>query len=435
MGSTARSARVVGALALAAAGLLSGGAAAGDGGTGASAPPVVSLSGPAVPPAGSAAGEGADEVADQRLVVDSGHVDAIAARMVNGRFRTLFKDSRTDDVTWHEPTSVVMHLTSKGRETVPDPADGLAFLGEAGDTYYTIPQTQDPDVLWAGWNTEEFQDTDVQGQFGLSLDKVEGPGGLLVFAWSPFGEPLMRFDSRDGLPDAYDVPARTHEHANWVFTHEGVYRMTFTFRARLASGEDVSDSQVFTMAVGDVDPAEVTLPGDPDPGGPGDPGEPGDPGDPGDPGGQGDPGGADGGTAAGGAQPGGSNSGATGGGSADGGTTSGGGTGGTTAGTTSGSGSGSASGSGSGPAAGGTGSGAAVGDEGEGTSGAGVVPATGGEPDGPLASGGAAAPSGALAATGSGVTVPLGASSVLLLGAGTATVVHLRRRAARAARL
>lgn len=163
---------------------------------------------------------------------------------------------------WREPTSVIMHLTSKGRETIPDPADGLAFIGDPGDTYYSIPQTQNPEVLWAGLNTEAFQSADIQGKFDLSLDEVEGPGELLVFGWSPFGEPLMRFETRDGLPDTYKVPARTHEHANWAFTEEGVYRLTFTFGAELASGEKVSDSQVFTMAVGDVDPAEVTLPGE-----------------------------------------------------------------------------------------------------------------------------------------------------------------------------
>ncbi|WP_206300627.1 choice-of-anchor M domain-containing protein, partial [Streptomyces scopuliridis] len=245
---------MVGVLALAAAGLVSVGGVD-SGGTAAGAVSVAYGADPAVDPA-------PNDVVDERIVIDSGHVDAIAPRLVEGKFRTLFRDSRTSNAVWHEPTSVIMHLTSKSKETIPDPAGGLAFIGNPGDVYHSIPQTQNPEVLWAGWNTEAFQAADIQGEFELSLDEVEGPGSLLVFGWSPFGEPLMRFDTRDGLPDTYHVPARTHEHANWAFTEEGVYRMTFTFKARLASGEDVSDSQVFTMAVGDVDPDGVSLPGD-----------------------------------------------------------------------------------------------------------------------------------------------------------------------------
>ncbi|WP_157848412.1 choice-of-anchor M domain-containing protein [Streptomyces scopuliridis] len=229
----------MGVLALAAAGLVSVGGVD-SGGTAAGAVSVAYGADPAVDPA-------PNDVVDERIVIDSGHVDAIAPRLVEGKFRTLFRDSRTSNAVWHEPTSVIMHLTSKSKETIPDPAGGLAFIGNPGDVYHSIPQTQNPEVLWAGWNTEAFQAADIQGEFELSLDEVEGPGSLLVFGWSPFGEPLMRFDTRDGLPDTYHVPARTHEHANWAFTEEGVYRMTFTFKARLASGEDVSDSQVFRL--------------------------------------------------------------------------------------------------------------------------------------------------------------------------------------------
>ncbi|MFD7817350.1 choice-of-anchor M domain-containing protein [Streptomyces sp. NPDC059785] len=199
---------------------------------------------------------------DERIVIDQGHVDAVAPRIVEGRFRTLFRDSRTSDIVWREPSSVIMHLTAAGRDVVPDPAGSLAFVGEPGDTYYCIPQTQDPDLLWAGWSTEAFGSSSVQGGLSFSLDEIEGPGDLLVFGWSPFGEPLMRFDSSDGLPDTYAVPAVTHEHANWVFTEQGVYRLTFTVAATLASGEQVKDSQTYTMAVGDVDTDDVSLPGD-----------------------------------------------------------------------------------------------------------------------------------------------------------------------------
>ncbi|MFI6349136.1 choice-of-anchor M domain-containing protein [Streptomyces sp. NPDC050560] len=362
--------------------------------------------------ASPAAGPGAaDEVHDERTVIDKGHVDAIAPRLVDGVFRTLLKDSRTAAAVWREPGSVVLHLTEAGRKTVPDPAGGLSFLGEPGDTYYSVPQTQDPEVLWAGWNTEEFGAADVRDGLRLSLDAVDGPGSLLVFGWSPFGEPLMRFDTRDGLPDTYAVPAGTHEHANWVFTEPGVYRMTFTFDTTLASGDEVSDSQVFTMAVGDVDPGDVSLPGDP--------------GD-GDFGGQ--TGGDTGGDTAGGSDGGGASEGDGAGGADNGG----------------GSGSGSAGGAATGGnSSGGGGSSAgdsAVGDEstqggatasGGGTAGSGA----GGTTSGSAASGavgdGTSAQGGTLAATGTGSAVPLGAGAAVLVAAGAGVVVTTRRRSRR----
>ncbi|MFA3875811.1 choice-of-anchor M domain-containing protein [Streptomyces sp. MMCC 100] len=418
MGSLARSACVVGALSLTLSGLLSASAEA-DG---------VSR---AVGGAYEAdAGTVAEDVHDERIVIDQGHVDAVAPRMVDGTFRTLFRDSRTSDIVWREPESVIMHLTSEGREVVPEPAGGAAFIGEAGHVYYLIPQVQDSALLWAGWSTEAFSSSSVQGKLSFSLDQVEGPGGVLVFGWSPFGEPLMRFDSRDGLPDTYGVPAVTHEHANWVFTEPGVYRLTFTVAATLASGEQVKDSQTYTMAVGDIDPDDVPLPGDPG----------------GDTGGStgGDTGGSSGGDTGGdsGDDTGGSSGGDTGG---DSGGNTGGGTGGSSGGDTGGDAGGGSNGSTGGDSGQVTGGGAG-GDSGDdtagpsgGDSGSGTGGTSGGAdvPDGSggrtgtglVANGGeGSADSKELAHTGAEIAVPLGAGGAALLLAGAGAVYIGRRR-------
>ncbi|MFI1019682.1 choice-of-anchor M domain-containing protein [Streptomyces olivaceus] len=397
------------------------------------------LSGPVLAAGGAqaaGAGASADGVLDERVVIDRGHVDAVAPRMVDGRLRTLFRDSRTSDVVWREPGSVIMHLTAGSRHVVPDPAGESAFIGEAGQVYHLLPQTQDPALLWAGWSTEAFEPSAVQGRFSLSLDEVEGPGGLLVFNWSPFGEPLMRFDSRDGLPDAYAVPPVTHEHANWVFTEQGVYRMTFTVAATLASGEEVKDSQTYTMAVGDVDPGDVPLPGDSD----GDSGG----GSGGDSGGVGGVGGGDSGGGSG-DDSGGESEGATGGGSGGGSVEGAGG--GSAGGSDGGSGGGSGGGLGddSGAVAGGASAGGPGGAVGGGTasvggtgavagggSGEGAGTSTGtGTGTGTGTAGGVSGSGGPeLARTGAGAAVPLGlgGAGAVLVGAGA---VYLVRRTPR----
>ena len=44
-----------------------------------------------------------------------------------------------------------------------------------------LPQTQRPDVLWVGWNTEELTSAAVDGSVTWRVDAVEGPGTVTVF--------------------------------------------------------------------------------------------------------------------------------------------------------------------------------------------------------------------------------------------------------------
>ncbi|UGQ13945.1 choice-of-anchor M domain-containing protein [Yinghuangia sp. ASG 101] len=218
-----------------------------------------------IPAAVRAADTGAP-IADERVVIDAGHVDAVAPRMVGDAFRLLFKDSRDHAAPiWRQPESVILHVTDAGRVEITEDLPGLAFLGPPGTVFHHIPEIQDPAIVWAGWSTEAFAGTDIAEPFAMTLEAVDGPGNLAMFNFSPFGEPLFTFDSRDGLPDTIDVPARTHAHSMWVFTQPGVYRLTFAYRVTAANGEQLRDDAVYTVVVGDeVDPDTVPLP-DPDP--------------------------------------------------------------------------------------------------------------------------------------------------------------------------
>ncbi|MFJ6216866.1 choice-of-anchor M domain-containing protein [Streptomyces sp. NPDC092296] len=211
-----------------------------------------------------------DPVLSERTVIDVGHVDAISPRLVGTDFRSLLLDDRDPLApVWRTPESVILHVRPAAALDVADDPDGFAFLGQPGDVLYVIPQTQDPGLIWAGWSTQSFGPEDVRGDLTLTLDRVDGPGQVVLWEWSPFGAPEPVIDGRAGLPASYPVPANTHQHANWAFTRPGVYRLTFTWSADLVDGGRVSDSSVYTFAVGDVDTATVTLPPadqpDPDP--------------------------------------------------------------------------------------------------------------------------------------------------------------------------
>ncbi len=187
------------------------------------------------------------------IVLNDGHIDLIAPRILDGQLSTQIKDGTQgpDRAVWRDPADVVLHLVPAARNTVPaDPA--YSFLGAPGAPVWLIPQTQIPGIVWAGWNTESLSAQEVDGDVDLRVTAVDGPGRLGVFLTGL--APVVLVDSGDGLPDTTVVPLGTHAHANWAFGGEGTYRITIEVNATLADGRTVADSDVFTIAVGDVDP-------------------------------------------------------------------------------------------------------------------------------------------------------------------------------------
>lgn len=94
---------------------------------------------------------------------------------------------------------------------------------------WQIPQTQDPDIPWLGFNTS-YIDEDTARDATLSMTLHSGPeGGRVVgFQNALGGAPTVLFDSEN--PDAsWDYPDHFHSHTGIVFTEPGAYAVTFTF--------------------------------------------------------------------------------------------------------------------------------------------------------------------------------------------------------------
>lgn len=188
-----------------------------------------------------------------RVVLTEGHVDVVAPRVVDGKLQIQVKDGTTvgrsgGQVRWREPRDVLFQSKADIRTTLPDdPA--LAFLGDEGDEIYLLPQQQQPGVLWTGWSTEALSAAQVSGAVTWRLTKVDGPGAFGIFTTGSFGDSTVIFNSTDGLPDTHSVPLGTHAHANWGFAKKGTYRLTFDATAKLANGQTVADTEVYTFAV------------------------------------------------------------------------------------------------------------------------------------------------------------------------------------------
>lgn len=192
-----------------------------------------------------------------KRVLKTGHVDMGPKFEGDGTWRFLIHDdvARADAnaaSVWRYPAETVFHVLDQAQLTVPDD-DAYSFLGaDPGQTVWVVPQTQNPRVVWLGWNTQdpEVMKTIDRG-ITLSLTGVQGPGVATVYLQSgSFGAPQVLWDSRKTDAQPLWVDVNTHTHANWVFTKPGVYLLRLSAQADLKDGSQVSDTQLIRFAVG-----------------------------------------------------------------------------------------------------------------------------------------------------------------------------------------
>lgn len=184
------------------------------------------------------------------VVLDHGHVDAVDVEYEDGALELHVHDESVEPSVEYDPAQVVLKALPGARTTVPADAS-YRFLGPAGAPVSVLPETQDPDLLWPGFSTEELTTGVFAGDsLKVTLKSVRGPGAASVFTTDPFGAASVLLNSGDGLPDALTLPAGLHEHVNWGFTKPGVYKLTFQATATLTSGATVSSAPaVLTFCV------------------------------------------------------------------------------------------------------------------------------------------------------------------------------------------
>lgn len=195
---------------------------------------------------------GADEEAStESAIIGTGHVD-IGPRMVDGQWSVALRDDSGAHPVWRDPDRTVLRVSDAALMAAPTGSD-YAFMGaQAGEQYYVVPQTQNPDVVWLGWNT---QDPGVVSAIDrgatMRIGSVSGPGRTWMFLQDgTFGKPRLLIDGQSGQAQDVWVDASTHVHANWVFTAPGVYTAALTFSARTTDGQQLSASTTLRFAVG-----------------------------------------------------------------------------------------------------------------------------------------------------------------------------------------
>ena len=191
--------------------------------------------------------------------ISAGHVD-LGPRLIDGQWRAGLRHDAESGAVWRDPNQTVLRVNDAAIMTAPDSADYPFLADVAGKPVHVIPQTQNPSVVWLGWNTQDPAVTaTIDRGLTMRVGPVSGPGRAWLFLQSgTFGKPLLLADSGAAPGDVW-IDSGTHVHANWAFSAPGTYTATVTFLGTTTAGEAVSASTTLRFAVGDAASASEAL--------------------------------------------------------------------------------------------------------------------------------------------------------------------------------
>ena len=200
-----------------------------------------------------------EEWSNEASEISAGHVD-LGPRLIDGQWRAGLRHDAESGAVWRDPNQTVLRVNDAAIMTAPDNADYPFLADVAGKPVYVVPQTQNPGVVWLGWNTQDPAVTaTIDRGLTMRVGPVSGPGRAWLFLQSgTFGKPLLLADSGAAPGDVW-IDSGTHVHANWAFSQPGTYTATVTFLGTTTAGEAVNASTTLRFAVGDAASASEAL--------------------------------------------------------------------------------------------------------------------------------------------------------------------------------
>lgn len=195
----------------------------------------------------------------EKQVLDRGHVD-IKALPTDDGFRTVLRDDTgqidknsvdrsLDDVVLGVHKNA---LTPRGQQLGDKKFD---FLGNIGDRFYHLPQTQNQDIIWPGYNTEKLDYSKMKdGTVNLNLKPTHTPEGA---EWGAYikkargvGYDILANSAEND--HTIETTFASHRHTHWAFTKPGIYTFEATYTATTTDGKELaSEPQTLTFAIGD----------------------------------------------------------------------------------------------------------------------------------------------------------------------------------------
>ncbi len=106
-----------------------------------------------------------------------------------------------------------------------------AFLGTPGAPIWILPQSQNITLPYVGTSAEDIPFGVFDGALNFELLSAEGPGNFFAWANSVAGQPpVVKFICTNGIVstnnNVMNPLTGSHEHYNWGFSTNGLYRVT-----------------------------------------------------------------------------------------------------------------------------------------------------------------------------------------------------------------
>ncbi|AOZ72129.1 hypothetical protein BK816_01480 [Boudabousia tangfeifanii] len=193
--------------------------------------------------------------------LDKGHVDIFNVSAKGDQLKLDVKEDVTGLGVRRPAEDVTLVVKPQAFSTLPQ------NIPEIGVPGYYLPQTQDPALLWPGWDTLEVANAGFNA-VKLQFIEVNGPGRIFLASSGVWGNvmPLLdgnNYQVKTGAVRTQAYPAHTHAH--WIFEKPGRYTMKLqaiaakngkTFRSNLAT---------YNWEVGDLSKLPKPVPAKPAP--------------------------------------------------------------------------------------------------------------------------------------------------------------------------
>ena len=189
---------------------------------------------------GSLGPQSLPEAKADSVTLNQGHIDAFH---VTSSGAGNLKLDLTEDVTGshvaHDPNTVTLEVGAQAYEP------RTAEVAEVGVPTYFLPQTQEQDLIWPGWDTQGVA-PHYQG-VKINFNRVCGPGR--VFMWSQAfsgASPLLSDGVEVKSGNSINQANPSHVHANWGFERPGRYSM----QVQATTDDAKSEVKTYTWVVG-----------------------------------------------------------------------------------------------------------------------------------------------------------------------------------------
>lgn len=168
-------------------------------------------------------------------VMTTEHADIFAA-IYSGTLGLYEHD--TDGGVYYLPHEVINYVSPLAKLTRPAGSQ-WNFLGvPAGESVWILPQSQNPNLLYAGASTLSAPGV-FTGGITFQLWDMQGPGEFSLYTTNSFGTPTARMATSNGISPTTDrvtLAAPGHAHFNWAFTAPGIYQLDVSARGNFSGG-------------------------------------------------------------------------------------------------------------------------------------------------------------------------------------------------------